>query len=108
MWKKLLSKHSHCGEVSYSTFRVQNPIDISQIPSNWRNPKGVHIAPSQPEVMKEMLDFFEPGAGFIMSDSGWQLADKTLDEINPILSRLDAFIPSETFDLWLNIRKTMA
>ena len=96
MWQKLLSKHSHYGEVSYSTFRVQNPIETSQIPSNWRNPKGVHIAPSQPEVMKEMLDFFEPGAGFIMSDSGWQLADKTLDEINPILSRLDAFIPSET------------
>ena len=95
-WKKSLSERSHFCELSYSTFRVQNPIEPSQIPSNWRNPKGIHIAPSQPEVMKEMLDFFEPGAGFIMSDPGWQLAEKTLDEINPILSRLDAFIPSET------------
>ena len=95
MWKKLLSDRSPKSEVSYSAFRVQNPIKPSQIPLSWRKPKGVHIAPSQPEVMIAMLDFFKPEAGFIMSDPGWQLAEKTLDEIKPILSRLDAFIPSE-------------
>ena len=95
-WQRLLSERSPNGEVSYSAFRVQNPIKPTQIPPSWQKPKGVHIAPSQPEVMIAMLDFFKPGAGFIMSDPGWQLAEKTLDEIKPILSRLDAFIPSET------------
>jgi len=46
-------------------------------------------------VILAMLDHFAPGGAMVTADPGWQLADHTLDAIAQILSRLDAFLPSE-------------
>jgi ribokinase len=45
--------------------------------------------------MLAMLDRFGAGGAVITADSGWQLTSRPLDEIAPILGRVDAFVPSE-------------
>lgn len=94
-WRAMLAEGVMAGETSYSGFRKRRPLTPAQIPSTWRKAKGVHLAPSQPEVMLAMLDHFVPGGAKITADPGHQLADRRLDEIAPILARLDAFLPSE-------------
>jgi len=94
-WRGTLANRVAPDEVSYSDFRDRHPLTSAQIPPNWRGTSGVHLAPSQPEVLLSMLDFFGPGDTVVTADPGWQLADRSLDEIAPILARLDAFLPSE-------------
>lgn len=94
-WRALLAKRVAPNELSYSDFRDRHPLTTAQIPAAWRDVGGVHLAPSQPEVMLAMLDFFGPGGATITADPGWQLGTRRLDEITPILARLDAFLPSE-------------
>lgn len=94
-WRALLMQRVRPDEISYSEFRDRHPLTASQIPHAWSNARGVHLAPSQPDVMLAMLDHFGPGGATVIADPGWQLADRPLDEIAPILSRLDAFLPSE-------------
>ena len=94
-WRVFLTNRVAPDEISYSNYRVQHPLKPAQVPAAWRNTRGVHLAPSQPEVMLAMLDLFAPGGAMITSDPGWQLANRSLDEISPILARLDAFLPSE-------------
>lgn len=81
-------------EVGYSEFRDRHPLVAGQVPEAWLGTRGVHLAPSRPEVMLAMLDRFGSGPA-ITVDPGWQLAARPLDEIGAILSRLDAFLPSE-------------
>lgn len=94
-WRAVLAARVAPEEISYSEFRDHHPLMPAQIPAAWRNAKGVHLAPSQPEVMLAMLDHFAPGGALITADPGSQLATKSLDEITPILARLNAFLPSE-------------
>ncbi len=94
-WRAFLAGRVAPDEVSYSEYRDRHPLKPAQVPAAWRNTHGVHLAPSQPEVMLGMLDFFAPGGAMITCDPGWQLANRSLDEITPILARLDAFLPSE-------------
>lgn len=94
-WRATLAERVAPDEISYSEFRDHHPLTPAQIPAAWRNAKGVHLAPSQPEVMLAMLDHFAQGGALITADPGWQLATKSLDEITPVLARLDAFLPSE-------------
>ncbi|MEM8569808.1 MAG: carbohydrate kinase family protein [Pseudomonadota bacterium] len=94
-WQKHLRAQRHLDDVSYSEFRTRHPLTPAQIPATWRAVQGVHLAPSQPDVMISMLDFFGRGNAVITADPGWQLAARSLDEISPILARLDAFLPSE-------------
>jgi len=94
-WQVCLAERVVPDEISYSEFRVHHPLTSTQIPAAWRDVKGVHLAPSQPEVMLAMLDHFAPGGALVTADPGSQLATKSLDEITPILARLDAFLPSE-------------
>jgi sugar/nucleoside kinase (ribokinase family) len=94
-WRALLIARDAPDEISYSEFRSRHPLTPAQIPDAWRGARGVHLAPSQPAVMTAMLDRFAPGGAVVTADPGWQLADRSLDEITPILARLDAFLPSE-------------
>jgi len=94
-WRAFLAERVAPDEVSYSDFRDRHPLTSAQVPASWRNVKGVHLAPSQPEVMLAMLDHFAPGGAIITADPGWQLAGRSLDKITPILAHLDAFLPSE-------------
>lgn len=94
-WRSLLQSRVAPNEESYSEFRDRHPLMPAQVPAEWRQVKGVHIAPSQPEVMQAMIDHFAPGGTTITADPGCQLADRGLDDITPILARLDAFLPSE-------------
>jgi ribokinase len=94
-WRAHLGKRRVPGEVSYSEFRVHHPLRADQVPDAWLGTRGVHLAPSQPEVMLAMLDRFGAGGAVITADSGWQLTSRPLDEIAPILGRVDAFVPSE-------------
>jgi ribokinase len=45
--------------------------------------------------MQAMLDRFSPTGMTVIADPGWQLAEHKLEALAPILSRLDAFLPSE-------------
>lgn len=94
-WRAHLKKRNTEAELTYSEFRTRNPLSAQQVPDAWRSARGVHLAPSQPDVMSDMLDLFEPHHPVITADPGWQLAALTLDEITPLLERLDAFLPSE-------------
>lgn len=93
-WRAQLAEQSNTGEIGYSEFRDLHPLSPAQVPETWLAAKGVHIAPSQPEVMTAMLDRFGSGPT-ITVDPGWQLAARSLSNITPILSRIDAFLPSE-------------
>ena len=94
-WRAALSERDGSGEISYSGFRDRHPLTSAHIPPEWRNARGVHLAPSQPDVMMAMLDHFAAGGPCFTADPGCQLAARRLDEIAPILARLDAFLPSE-------------
>lgn len=94
-WRDWLRKRAAPDEVDYSEFRTRHPMDPAQVPEAWLSARGVHIAPSAPGVMAGMLDRFAAGGAVITADPGWQLAECRLDEITPLLSRLDAFLPSE-------------
>ncbi|MEM9430221.1 MAG: PfkB family carbohydrate kinase [Pseudomonadota bacterium] len=92
-WRTLLSQRP-TGEIGYSEFRDRHPLVPAQVPQAWLGARGVHLAPSQPSVMRAMLDLFGPDVT-VTADPGWQLAARSLDEIAPLLARLDAFLPSE-------------
>lgn len=94
-WQALLRQRHVPGEVSYSQFRVANPMRPEQVPDDYLRARGVHLAPSQPAVMRAMLDRFGGHGMVIVADPGWQLAEHPLDALTPILARLDAFLPSE-------------
>jgi ribokinase len=94
-WREMLIGRDAPDEVSYSEFRNRHPLSAKQIPQGWHAARGVLLAPSQPDVMLAMLDHFGPGGGMVIADPGWQLADRRLDDIAPLLARLDAFLPSE-------------
>ncbi|MGP1397258.1 MAG: carbohydrate kinase family protein [Inquilinaceae bacterium] len=94
-WRARLARRSVPGEISYSQFRVANPLRPDQVPERFRQARGVHLAPSQPDVMLAMAKLFADGEGTVIGDPGWQLAEHRLDAIAPILARLDAFLPSE-------------
>lgn len=94
-WRAILQKRHVPGEVSYSQFRLAHPLDPAQVPPAYLEARGVHLAPSQPKVMQAMLDHFSPSGMKIIADPGWQLAEHSLEALAPILSRLDAFLPSE-------------
>ena len=92
-WRRTL-KQQATEAYGYSEFRLRHPLSADQVPGTWLGVKGVHLAPSQPEVMLSMLDRFA-AVPVVTADPGWQLAARRLDEIEPILSRLGAFLPSE-------------
>ncbi|MBO6720085.1 MAG: hypothetical protein JJ913_19230 [Rhizobiaceae bacterium] len=94
-WRTMLMARHVPNEISYSSFRDRHPLKPAQVPEVWRNAKGVHLAPSQPDVMLAMLDHFGPGGAMFTADPGGHLSLRPLDEIAPILARLDAFLPSE-------------
>jgi ribokinase len=94
-WRKVLQQRHVPGEISYSQFRLSHPLDPAQVPPAYLRARGVHLAPSQAGVMLAMLDHFAPSGMKIIADPGWQLAEHPLDNLSPILSRLDAFLPSE-------------
>lgn len=91
-WREVL--RARPAEVGYSEFRDRYPLVSGQVPEAWLKARGVHLAPSRPEVMLAMLNRFG-AAPVITADPGWQLASRPLEEIGPILARLDAFLPSE-------------
>jgi ribokinase len=94
-WRQMLIARSAKAEIGYSEFRESHPLQAAQVPAGWRAARGVHLAPSAPAVMIDMLDHFAQGQTRITADPGWQLAKERLDSLSPILSRLDAFLPSE-------------
>jgi ribokinase len=95
-WRaRLGSRPTPAGEVSYSQFRVAHPLSPDRVPERFLRARGVHLAPSQPQVMAAMLDRFAASGMTVIADPGWQLAEHRLDTLAPILSRLDAFLPSE-------------
>ena len=93
-WRALLASRKAPAEVSYSRFRVLNPLRPEQVPERFLAARGVHLAPSGPEVMRAMLARFPRGM-VRTADPGWQLAEHALDALAPILADLDAFLPSE-------------
>ncbi len=93
-WSAILAARHAPGEVSYAEFRVRNPLRAGQVPARFLAARGVHLAPSGPEVMRAMLERF-PASMVRTADPGWQLAREPLDALTPILARLDAFLPSE-------------
>lgn len=94
-WTTLLRGREAPEEISYSQFRDTRPLRPEQVPPSFLSARGVHLAPSQPPVMRDMIELFAQRGAVITADPGWQLAHYPLDEIAPILARLDAFLPSE-------------
>jgi ribokinase len=94
-WQVILEERFVPDEISYSQFRVANPLRATQVPEHFLNARGVHLAPSQPDVMLEMATLFAGKGMTVIADPGWQLVEHPLDAISPILSKLDAFLPSE-------------
>lgn len=93
-WHTLLSGRQQPDDIGYAAFRVQNPLSPAQVPADFWQARGMLLAPSGPAVMQAMLDR-APAGMTTVADPGWQLAAHHLDDLTPILSRLDAFLPSE-------------
>lgn len=79
---------------SYGEFRMRNPLRAAQVPEHFWGARGMHLAPSGPEVMLDMLTR-APQEMTVIADPGWQLTAHPLDSLRPILARLAAFLPSE-------------
>lgn len=94
-WREMLLARDTTDEVSYSAFRTLHPMTPKQIPEGWHRARAVLLAPSHPDLMLAMLDYFGPGGSTVIADPGWQLAEHPLEDLAPLLARLDAFLPSE-------------
>jgi ribokinase len=94
-WRALLAQRGAPDETSYSGFRDRHPLTPAQVPAAWLDARGVHLAPSRLPVMLEMAARFASGGARVIADPGWQLAEHALDDLAPLLARLDAFLPSE-------------
>lgn len=94
-WRQVLMARRATPEIGYSEFRDLHPLRADQVPDAWCAARGVHLAPSAPQVMRDMLERFTPARPVITADPGWQLVREGLEAISPILARLDAFLPSE-------------
>lgn len=94
-WRRVLQARDVPGEIGYSEFREHHPLRADQVPPGWSGARGVHLAPSASSVVLDMLGLFRPRAAVITADPGWQLAAAGIEAITPILSLLDAFLPSE-------------
>ena len=51
-WRAALAARP--SEIGYSEFRDRHPLVPEQVPEAWLGTRGVHLAPSQPEVMLAM------------------------------------------------------
>lgn len=95
-WRAVLAaRAAPPGEIGYARFRVDHPLRPEDVPAPFLRARGVHLAPSRIEVVSAMLDLFAPAGMTIVADPGHQLAAHALDELAPVLARLDAFLPSE-------------
>ncbi|MGP9820737.1 carbohydrate kinase family protein [Salinarimonas sp. NSM] len=95
-WRAALAQRiAPAGEIGYARFRVDNPLRPEDVPGPFLRARGVHLAPSQLAVVRAMLDRFAPTGMTIIADPGHQLVAHGLDELAPVLARLDAFLPSE-------------
>lgn len=94
-WVEMLRHAPAPAELSYSQFRDVNPMTAAQVPPSYLKARGLHLAPCRPVVLNAMLPLFAPTGMRITLDPGWQLADERLDDLDPILAQVDAFLPSE-------------
>jgi len=93
-WVALLRAGPGPDEPSYSQFRHAHPMSVAQVPARYRAARGVHLAPSRIDVVAAMAEHFAPTGMTVTLDPGWQLARTPLDELAPLLARVDAFLPS--------------
>lgn len=95
-WRSVLAARTPPpGEIGYARFRIDHPLRPDEVPASFLRARGVHLAPSQLGVVAAMLDHFAPTGMVVVADPGHQLAAHALDELAPVLARLDAFLPSE-------------
>ena len=93
-WQAMLKAMPPPDEPSYSQFRHENPMTPSQVPASYLKARGAHLAPSRIDVLIAMAAHFGQTDMALTLDPGWQLADISLDDLDPLLSRVDAFLPS--------------
>jgi sugar/nucleoside kinase (ribokinase family) len=93
-WVGLLRAAPPQTEPSYSQFRHEIPMTAKQVPASYLRARGVHLAPSRLDVLMEMADLFCSAGMPVTLDPGWQLADISLDDLAPLLAKVDAFLPS--------------
>ncbi len=93
-WQAILKAMPPPAEPSYSQFRHDNPMSPAQVPADYLGARGVHLAPSRIDVLQAMAALFAPTGMVLTLDPGWQLADIPLDDLAPLLSQVDAFLPS--------------
>ncbi|MGZ2257115.1 carbohydrate kinase family protein [Roseobacter sp. A03A-229] len=92
-WQETLAARP--AETGYSEFRQIHPLRADQVPQAWLDARGVHLAPSGLDVMREMIALFSPKGARITADPGAHLSGLPLEAIADILGVLDAFLPSE-------------
>jgi ribokinase len=94
-WQGMLRARDVSNEPSYSQFRDSHPMTPAQVPQNYLDARGVHLAPSRTVVLNAMLPLFNARGMVVTLDAGWQLAELSLPELEPLLAQVDAFLPSE-------------
>jgi ribokinase len=94
-WVALLRARPQPPEQSYSQFRHATPMSPAQVPLAYLKARGVHLAPCRIDVLMAMADRFASSGMVMTLDPGWQLAGEPLDSLSPLLSAVDAFLPSE-------------
>ncbi|MFD2238952.1 carbohydrate kinase family protein [Aureimonas populi] len=93
-WLDILARRAAPDEISYSEFRHRHPLISSQVPADYLSAKGVHLAPSRIDVLRDMVALFAPAGMTITMDAGWQFADLAPEALAPLLAHVDAFLPS--------------
>ncbi len=94
-WQEMLRARDVSAELSYSQFRDTHPMTPAQVPRSYLGARGVHLAPSRTVVLDAMLPLFNARGMVVTLDAGWQLAELSLPELEPLLAQVDAFLPSE-------------
>jgi sugar/nucleoside kinase (ribokinase family) len=93
-WVALLQSRPAPDEMSYSQFRHANPMTPVQVPVHYLDARGVHLAPSRLDVLSAMAALFGARGMPLTLDAGWQLTEIPIDDLAPLLARVDAFLPS--------------
>lgn len=80
----------------FSAFRAAHPVEPGHVPSgHWRTARALHLAPNRTDAQRRILRTAKAAGLIVTLDPGLHAGAMTGEDVADILSKCDAFLPSE-------------
>jgi sugar/nucleoside kinase (ribokinase family) len=81
--------------MTFGAFRARWPVTVEQAVRGAPAPRGVHLAPERPDAQAALADAFRARGAVVSLDPGFAAARLSGPDLDALLARIDAFLPSE-------------